>query len=100
MSSQFQVDTDRITAASGDITRIGAEIDAQVSAMMARLTGLQDAWRGTAATRFQGVATEWRGTQARVRGVAGPDLPAAGAGRAAVRRGGAAEHLDVRLTPR
>ena len=35
--------------------------------MMARLTGLQDAWRGSAATRFQGVATEWRGTQARVR---------------------------------
>jgi early secretory antigenic target protein ESAT-6 len=67
MSSQFQVDTDRITAASGDIARIGAEIDAQVSAMMARLTGLQDAWRGSAATRFQGVATEWRGTQARVR---------------------------------
>jgi WXG100 family type VII secretion target len=35
--------------------------------MMARLAGLEDAWRGTAATRFQGVAHEWRGTQARVR---------------------------------
>src|SRR4051794_10680595 len=58
MSSQFQVDTDRITAASGDINRIGADIDAQVSAMMARLTGLQDAWTGSAATRFQGVAHE------------------------------------------
>jgi early secretory antigenic target protein ESAT-6 len=67
MSSQFQVDTDRITAASGDINRISAEIDAQVSAMMARLTGLQDAWSGSAATRFQGVAGEWRGTQAKVR---------------------------------
>ncbi len=68
MSSQFQVDTDRITAASGDINRISADIDAQVSAMMARLTGLQDAWTGSAASRFQGVAHEWRGTQARVRG--------------------------------
>jgi early secretory antigenic target protein ESAT-6 len=67
MSSQFQVDTDRITAASADINRIGADIDAQVAAMMARLTALQDAWRGSAASRFQGVASEWRGTQARVR---------------------------------
>ncbi|MFL6098813.1 MAG: WXG100 family type VII secretion target [Actinomycetales bacterium] len=67
MSSAFQVDTGRITAASGDINRIGADIDAQVSAMMARLTGLQDAWRGTAASRFQAVTHEWRGTQARVR---------------------------------
>ena len=67
MSSQFQVDTDRIAAASGDISRIGADIDTQVAAMMARLTGLQDAWRGTASSRFQAVAHEWRGTQARVR---------------------------------
>jgi early secretory antigenic target protein ESAT-6 len=67
MSSQFQVDTDRITSASADIDRISAEIDTQVGAMMGRLTALQDAWTGTAATRFQGVVTEWRGTQARVR---------------------------------
>jgi early secretory antigenic target protein ESAT-6 len=67
MSSQFQVDTDRITAASADINRIGADIDAQVAAMMARLTALQDAWTGSAASRFQGVASEWRATQARVR---------------------------------
>jgi WXG100 family type VII secretion target len=67
MSSQFQVDTDRITAASGDISRISADIEAQVSAMMARLAGLQDAWRGSAATRFQAVTHEWRGTQGRVR---------------------------------
>jgi 6 kDa early secretory antigenic target len=67
MSSQFQVDTDRITAASADINRIGADIDAQVAAMMARLTALQDAWTGSAANRFQGVASEWRATQARVR---------------------------------
>jgi 6 kDa early secretory antigenic target len=67
MSSSFQVDTERIAAASGDISRISADIDAQVGAMMARLTALQDAWKGTAATRFQAVAHEWRGTQGRVR---------------------------------
>jgi 6 kDa early secretory antigenic target len=67
MSSQFQVDTDRITTASADINRISTDIDAQVAAMMARLTALQDAWTGSAASRFQAVASEWRATQARVR---------------------------------
>jgi early secretory antigenic target protein ESAT-6 len=67
MSSQFQVDTDRISAASGDVSRISADIESQVAAMMARLTSLQDAWRGEASGRFQGVVHEWRGTQARVR---------------------------------
>jgi 6 kDa early secretory antigenic target len=67
MSSQFQVDTERITAASADIARIGGEIDSQVGAMMSRLTGLQDAWTGSAASRFQGVVGEWRSTQATVR---------------------------------
>jgi early secretory antigenic target protein ESAT-6 len=67
MSSQFSVDTDRISAASGDIGRISADIDAQVAVMMARLTALQDAWTGSASARFQGVAAEWRATQAKVR---------------------------------
>lgn len=67
MAAQFQVDTDRITAASADITRIAGDIEAQVQAMKARLDGLQDAWRGTAATRFAGVVTQWQGTQRQVR---------------------------------
>lgn len=67
MGSQFQVDTDRIAGAAGDITRISTEIDTQVAAMMGRLTGLQDAWQGSAAQRFQAVAGEWRATQAKVR---------------------------------
>jgi 6 kDa early secretory antigenic target len=67
MSSQFQVDTARIGAAAGDVQRISAEIESSVAAMMARLTGLQDAWQGEAAARFQGVVQEWRGTQTRVR---------------------------------
>ena len=53
MATQFQVDTDRIQAASADISRISGEIDGQVTAMMARLNGLQGAWTGSASARFQ-----------------------------------------------
>ena len=67
MSSQFQVDTERISAASTDISRISTDIDAQVAAMMARLTGLQDAWTGSAAPGSRTWLAEWRATQARVR---------------------------------
>jgi WXG100 family type VII secretion target len=67
MSTTFQVDTGRIQAASTDIARIAGEIDGQVSAMMSRLQGLQDAWTGTASARFQGVAHEWQATQRQVR---------------------------------
>ncbi|HET8614953.1 MAG TPA: WXG100 family type VII secretion target [Actinomycetales bacterium] len=67
MSSQYQVDTARIGAAAGDVQRISAEVDSSVAAMMARLTGLQDAWQGEASARFQGVVQEWRATQTRVR---------------------------------
>jgi early secretory antigenic target protein ESAT-6 len=68
MSSQFQVDPQRISAASGDIARISSEIEAQVGAMMARLQGLEDAWTGTAAARFQALVGEWHATQRQVRG--------------------------------
>ncbi|GAA4360398.1 WXG100 family type VII secretion target [Angustibacter luteus] len=67
MSSQFQVDTDRISGASGTVQRIGADIDSAVSRMTSELTALQDAWRGEASGRFHAVAVEWRGTQVRVR---------------------------------
>ena len=67
MSAQFQVDTDRISAASADIARISGEIDGQVSAMLGRLQGLQDAWTGTASARFQALVGEWQGTQRQVR---------------------------------
>jgi WXG100 family type VII secretion target len=67
MAAQFQVDTGQIQAASGDIARISGEIDAQVTAMMGRLNGLQGAWTGTASARFQALVTEWQGTQRQVR---------------------------------
>lgn len=67
MSAQFQVDTERIQAASSDVARIGAEIEGQVGAMMGRLHALEDAWRGSAASRFQAVVAEWQGTQRHVK---------------------------------
>lgn len=66
MAAHFQVDTERIQAASGDIARISGEIEGQVAQMMSRLTALQDAWKGGAATQFQGVVTQWQGTQRQV----------------------------------
>ena len=66
MATQFQVDTDRIQAAAGDIARISGEIEGQVGQMLARLTALQDAWKGGAATQFHGVVTQWQGTQRQV----------------------------------
>ncbi|HHU10477.1 MAG TPA: WXG100 family type VII secretion target [Intrasporangiaceae bacterium] len=67
MSATFQVDTGRIHSASGDIASISAEIESLVATMLSRLTALQDAWTGSAATRFQGVVHEWRGTQQHVK---------------------------------
>ena len=66
MAAQFQVDTERIQAASGDIARISSEIEGQVAQMLSRLTALQDAWKGGAATQFHGVVTQWQGTQRQV----------------------------------
>ena len=67
MSATFQVNTERIQSASGDIASISAELEALTATMLARLTALQDAWTGSASARFQGVVQEWRGTQQQVR---------------------------------
>ena len=44
MAAHFQVDTERIQAASGDIARLSGEIEGQVALMRSRLTALQEAW--------------------------------------------------------
>jgi early secretory antigenic target protein ESAT-6 len=67
MSTSFSVDTARIAEASGDIQRIAASIETDVRAMMARLTALQDCWRGSAAGSFAAVTQDWSATQERVR---------------------------------
>ncbi len=63
----FTVDTDRIHAASSDMTAIAGEIETSVGSMHARLTALEGAWTGTAATEFQAVVAEWNALQQRVR---------------------------------
>ncbi|MCB1253759.1 MAG: WXG100 family type VII secretion target [Austwickia sp.] len=67
MSTQFQVDTQQIAAASGDIRRMSGQIESDVASMMARLSALQNAWRGSAAAGFQQVVTQWSATQRQVR---------------------------------
>ncbi|HSP59506.1 MAG TPA: WXG100 family type VII secretion target [Ornithinimicrobium sp.] len=67
MTDTFAVDTARIAAASGDIERISATIEAEVRAMMGKLTALQDCWQGSASAGFQAVTQDWGATQERVR---------------------------------
>lgn len=67
MSNAYSVDTARIRESAADIDRIAASIEGEVRAMMARLTALQDVWRGTAAGTFAGLTQEWGATQERVR---------------------------------
>ena len=52
---------------ASSLQKYSAELESLVATMLSRLTGLQDAWTGSAATRFQGVVQEWRGTQQHVR---------------------------------
>ncbi|MUH59733.1 WXG100 family type VII secretion target [Bifidobacterium canis] len=61
--SQFQVDSERISASSAAVcSSIGAIRDA-VNGMYANLNALQEAWRGSAATQFNAVAAQWRNAQ-------------------------------------
>lgn len=67
MSTQFQVDTHQIASAAGDIRRMPGQIESDVAGMMSRLSALQSAWRGSAASGFQQVVTQWSATQRQVR---------------------------------
>jgi 6 kDa early secretory antigenic target len=64
--AQFEVDSDRIMEASGRTKTSAQTIRAEVAAMMAHLTSLQDSWRGSASSAFTGVLEQWRGTQQQV----------------------------------
>ncbi|MEO8829454.1 WXG100 family type VII secretion target [Lapillicoccus sp.] len=63
----FTVDTDRIQAASSDMSGIAGDIESSVGAMHARLSSLEGSWSGAAAAEFQGLVTEWAALQDRVR---------------------------------
>ena len=57
---QYQVDSERIQSSSAAVS---ASIRQAVNGMYTNLNGLQDAWRGGAATQFTSVSAQWRAAQ-------------------------------------
>lgn len=60
---QYQVDSERIQSSSAAVSASIAAIRQAVNGMYTNLNGLQDAWRGGAATRFTSVSAQWRAAQ-------------------------------------
>ena len=60
---QYQVDSERIQSSSAAVSASIAAIRQAVNGMYTNLTGLQDAWRGGAATQFTSVSAQWRAAQ-------------------------------------
>ena len=59
---QYQVDSERIQSSSAAVSASIA-IRQAVNGMYTNLNGLQDAWRGGAATQFTSVSAQWRAAQ-------------------------------------
>ena len=64
--SQYQVDSEAVSASASSIRSTIDRIQADVTAMHSQLTSLEGSWSGQAAVAFQAVVTDWRGTQTRV----------------------------------
>jgi WXG100 family type VII secretion target len=64
--TQYQVDSDAVTTATGAVHSSIGRIQAEVSGMLGQLTALQGSWTGAASTAFQSVVTDWKSTQQRV----------------------------------
>lgn len=62
----FEVDAAKIGAASNTVSRTGAAIRAEVTAMQRHLQDLQGTWRGTASASFAEVVANWSQIQQRV----------------------------------
>lgn len=60
---QYQVDSERIQSSSAAVSASIAAIRQAVNGMYTNLNGLQDAWRGGAATQFISVSAQWRAAQ-------------------------------------
>ena len=60
---QYQVDSERIQSSSAAVSASIAAIRQAVNGMYTNLNGLQDAWRGGAATQFTSVSAQWRAAQ-------------------------------------
>lgn len=63
---RYNVDSERVQAASAAVSRSVGAIRSEVAIMMRNLTDLQASWQGSAATAFSGVASQWQGAQAQV----------------------------------
>ncbi len=61
--TRFQVDSDEVLATQQAAMAIVERIQADSTALIALLGGLQSSWAGTAATTFQAAVAGWRQTQ-------------------------------------
>jgi early secretory antigenic target protein ESAT-6 len=64
--TRYQVDSEAVAAATGNVRAAVGRIQAEVSGLHGQLVNLQSSWTGPAASAFQGVVGEWRATQQRV----------------------------------
>lgn len=62
----FEVDAAKIATASSTVSRTGAAIRAEVTAMQRHLQDLQGSWRGAASASFAEVVGNWSQVQQRV----------------------------------
>ncbi|WP_226346295.1 WXG100 family type VII secretion target [Agilicoccus flavus] len=63
MSSQFQVDTARIQAASADLDRRGSGLEEHLEATRRGIEDLRSVWQGAAAAGFTTNAESWVAAQ-------------------------------------
>ncbi|MFC5500629.1 WXG100 family type VII secretion target [Lysinimonas soli] len=64
--TRYQVDSEAVVAATGNVRAAVGRIQAEVSGLHSQLVNLQSSWSGQAATAFQGVVGDWKATQQRV----------------------------------
>jgi WXG100 family type VII secretion target len=62
LMAQIQVDSEHVLAANSTIQSSIAKIQAEVDGLHVQLMGLQDVWRGSAASSFQELVTRWKQT--------------------------------------
>jgi WXG100 family type VII secretion target len=58
--AQIQVDSEQVLAANSTIQGTIAKLQAEVNGLHVQLLGLQDVWRGSAASSFQELVSRWK----------------------------------------
>lgn len=64
--TQYHVNAADIAQAASRATVSAGTIRAEVSTLMAQLTGLESTWQGGASNAFAGLVSEWRAAQAQL----------------------------------